>query len=305
MTKNALKNKQIITITNDSESTTTLQLQNENLLIIKDKQTKSIPLSRILTVIVFGNITLTSPLIQTLLKNEASLVLSTNQGKHITTISPQNHSLNLKTYQLTQSSIEIAQLIVTDKIQAQLKLLQKRKLITSYQAQFTSISDKISFSSTTSSLLGIEGSFAQSYYQELFQHHKWQGRTPRTKKDPLNVLLDLGYMRLYYLFESLVSLSGFDPYVGFLHTHYYNRKSLVCDLMEAYRPQVDDILLTILNRKQVDLDDFIFDGAKWLFINPKTFYKYSTLFLKPLSTNLIEYYEYICKYADFINQKHK
>jgi CRISP-associated protein Cas1 len=303
MTKTALKYKQILFISTNFETKTSIQLQNENLLITRDTKTKPVPLSRILTVIIFGNISLTSPLIEACLKHEVSLVLATSYGKHISTISLAPHSLELKKYQFCSNTIELARMLITDKIQAQSKLLQKRKLNHPDSHQITQIQTKILQSTNTSSILGIEGSFAQTYYQTLFQGNNWQGRTPRTKKDITNTLLDMGYMRLYYVFEAVVSLYGFDPYIGFLHTHYYNRKSLVCDLMEPFRPMIDDILVTLLNRKQVNLDDFEFVDGRWALANSKAYSKYSSLFLKPLSQNLIEFYEYVGKYAEYINQK--
>jgi CRISP-associated protein Cas1 len=302
MTKTALKHKQILFITTDFETKTSIQLQNENLLIVKDTKTKSIPHSRVLALIICGNISLTSPLIEACLKHEISLVLATSFGKHICTISPEHHSLELKKYQFCSNTIELAQMLITDKIQAQTKLLQKRKIYHPDSHQITQIQTKILQAANTSSILGIEGNVAQSYYQTLFQSHNWQGRTPRTKKDITNTLMDMGYMRLYYVFEALVSLYGFDPYIGFLHTHYYNRKSLVCDLMEPFRPTIDDILLTLLNRNQIRPQDFVFDGAKWGFANSKAYYKYSSLFLRPLSQNIVEMYVYIGKYADYINK---
>jgi len=40
---------------------------------------------------------------------------------------------------------------------------------------------------------------------------------------------------LYGLVEKACILSGLDPYVGFLHTDNYNKKSLVFDLIEPFR----------------------------------------------------------------------
>jgi len=47
--------------------------------------------------------------------------------------------------------------------------------------------------------------------------------------------LNYCYGILYSLVEKACILSGLDPYVGFLHTDNYNKKSLVFDLIEPFR----------------------------------------------------------------------
>ena len=49
---------------------------------------------------------------------------------------------------------------------------------------------------------------------------------------------------------------GFDVYVGILHTQFFHRKSLVCDLEEPFRPSVDAAILKSLNLGQVSEKDF-------------------------------------------------
>ncbi len=56
-----------------------------------------------------------------------------------------------------------------------------------------------------------------------------------TPKDPFNACLNYCYGILYSLVEKACILSGLDPYVGFLHTDNYNKKSLVFDLIELFR----------------------------------------------------------------------
>jgi CRISPR-associated protein Cas1 len=60
-----------------------------------------------------------------------------------------------------------------------------------------------------------------------------------------------------------VSLVGFDPYLGCLHTVEYGRPSLALDLMEEWRPViVDSLVLSVFNLKAITTDDFIFSRAE-------------------------------------------
>jgi hypothetical protein len=49
-------------------------------------------------------------------------------------------------------------------------------------------------------------------------------------------MLNYGYGVLYSLVEKACIYAGLDPFVGFLHTDNYVKKSLVFDLLEPYRP---------------------------------------------------------------------
>jgi CRISPR-associated protein Cas1 len=54
-----------------------------------------------------------------------------------------------------------------------------------------------------------------------------------------------------------VSLVGFDPYFGSLHTVDYGRPSLALDLMEEWRPIiVDTLVLSVFNLKALTPSDF-------------------------------------------------
>lgn len=49
---------------------------------------------------------------------------------------------------------------------------------------------------------------------------------------------------------------GFDLYVGIYHRMWFKRKSLVCDIMEPFRPIIDKAVRTAWNRKQFSKKDF-------------------------------------------------
>lgn len=55
---------------------------------------------------------------------------------------------------------------------------------------------------------------------------------------------------------------GLDPYVGFLHQDRPGRPSLALDLLEEFRaPWADRFVLTLLNRKQLALKDFVTEAS--------------------------------------------
>ena len=66
--------------------------------------------------------------------------------------------------------------------------------------------------------------------------------------------------------EALLNLYGFDIYKGFYHQIFYQRKSLVCDMVEPFRPWVDRRIRKAFRLNQVHETDFLFkDGQYRLF----------------------------------------
>lgn len=87
--------------------------------------------------------------------------------------------------------------------------------------------------------MGIEGSAGRSYFTALAylipKAWKFKGRSKRPAKDGFNAMLNYSYGILYSMVEKACILAGLDPYIGFLHTDNYNKKSLVFDLIEPFR----------------------------------------------------------------------
>ena len=103
--------------------------------------------------------------------------------------------------------------------------------------------------------MGFEGTAGRSYFQCLSallpEKYQFKGRFRRPAKDPFNACLNYCYGILYSLVEKGCILSGLDPYVGFLHTDNYNKKSLVFDLIEPFRIYGEQTAI------------YLFTGKKW------------------------------------------
>jgi len=109
-------------------------------------------------------------------------------------------------------------------------------------------------------LMGFEGTAGRSYFQCLSgvipEKHQFKGRSRRPAQDPFNACLNYCYGILYSLVEKACILSGLDPYVGFLHTDNYNKKSLVFDLIEPFRIYGDQTTVYLFTGKKMKDDYF-------------------------------------------------
>lgn len=88
-------------------------------------------------------------------------------------------------------------------------------------------------------IMGFEGTAGRAYFQCIAEimpeKYQFTGRSRRPAKDPFNAALNYCYGMLYSLVEKSCIIAGLDPYVGYLHTDNYNKKSMVFDLIEPFR----------------------------------------------------------------------
>jgi CRISPR-associated protein Cas1 len=57
--------------------------------------------------------------------------------------------------------------------------------------------------------------------------------------------------------RSAIEAAGLDPQIGFLHAVRPGRSALALDLMEEFRYFADRLALSLINRGQLDPDDFV------------------------------------------------
>lgn len=174
--------------------------------------------------------------------------------------SPTEGNFLLRKKQYDFQGICIAKHLVLNKINNQISNLKSiRQKSNDCQEVIKSLNDfliQISETNEHKVLLGLEGISAKMYFAQWFDGIGWQGRRPRAKHDPINVLLDIGYTFLFYLIENMLHLYGFDVYQGVYHTNFYKRKSLVCDLQEPFRCLIEKKIKKAFGLSQIKQDDF-------------------------------------------------
>ena len=105
------------------------------------------------------------------------------------------------------------------------------------------------------SIMGTEGMASLTYFEALNSimpdAWKFNGRSRDPAQDAFNCLLNYGYGVLYSQVEKACIIGGLDPYMGFLHTDNYNKKSFVFDLIEIFRIHIDRTVINLFSKKQV------------------------------------------------------
>lgn len=114
-----------------------------------------------------------------------------------------------------------------------------------------------------SNLLGIEGEGAKIYWNEYRKAipEKWgfEGRgRGRGAFDYTNTMLNYGYSLLEADCLKVINTIGLDPCIGFLHEPRNEKKSLVYDLQELFRSEVDIVVYRLLSKGfRVSKTDFL------------------------------------------------
>jgi CRISPR-associated protein Cas1 len=88
------------------------------------------------------------------------------------------------------------------------------------------------------------------------ERYRFEGRSRQPAKDEFNCLLNYGYGVLYSMVEKACLVAGLDPYVGFVRTDNYNKKSLVFDLMEMFRYLTDQTVVYLFTGRKVKQEWF-------------------------------------------------
>ena len=109
-------------------------------------------------------------------------------------------------------------------------------------------------------IMGFEGRAGRTYWETvnllLPENFRFAERSRNPAKDEFNCLLNYSYGVLYSTVERACILAGLDPYVGFVHTDHYQKKSLVFDLIECYRIWADETVIGLFAARKVKQEMF-------------------------------------------------
>ena len=241
-----------------------LSFKNDNLVVTTaDGKIKyQITCYRIFALFVVGHFVMTSGLIQRSHKFSFPVFLMTNSMKLYEVFGGKMEgNVVLRKRQYEYCGLEIGKHILKNKLQCQRDLLNRQRCKSfELKEAIDKIDDYIEsiekYHGELDGLLGYEGSAARLYFKNHFNNIPWTGRKPRIKSDFVNSTLDIGYTILFNILDALLQVYGFDTYCGVLHRQFYMRKSLVCDLIEPFRPIIDAQVRKAINLQQCKKEDF-------------------------------------------------
>ncbi|MGZ9735901.1 type II CRISPR-associated endonuclease Cas1 [Flavobacterium sp. GNP002] len=239
--------KRTILVENKSSITT----KNQQLVLKSEVRENAIPIEDIgFLVLDHAEIYLSIPAINLIVENNTAIIIC--GSNHL----PNGMFLNLNSHHIQQeifkNQIEASiplkkqlwQQTIIEKIKNQGELLEK---ITKNKNTFEFLASKVLSGDTTN----MEGVAAQQYWKNFpLPNHEKDGIKRERYGDYPNNFLNYGYAILRAATARALSGSGLLNTLGIHHKSKYNAFALADDIMEPFRPIVDEKVFDIMKRYQ-------------------------------------------------------
>ena len=258
-----------------------LRLDNDTLRVDVERETRlRVPLHHLNAVVCLGHVGLSAPLMHRLAEEGIALVLLDVNGRFKARLEgPVSGNVLLRQAQFARQAdasftLDMARACVAGKIKNSRQVLQRgareakseeeARVLTRRADDLAASLRALTVAENLDAVRGVEGEAARQYFGGLNlliradQRTSFfmDGRTRRPPRDRFNALLSFLYAMWMNDCRSALEAAGLDPQVGFLHALRPGRAALALDLMEEFRPWADRLALTLVNRGQLQADDF-------------------------------------------------
>lgn len=257
-----------------------LSLDGENLVLTIDgKEAIRLPFTNIESVVCMNYLGCSPALMGKCAKENVSLCFVSPGGRFLARVTGEvkgNVFLRCNQIKLTGSpekQAEIVRNIITAKIKNTKNLILRSRRdnkeidsderITHTLEILDNNIAKLQEESDMDVLRGIEGQSAKAYFDifnRLITKQKEDfimiDRTKRPPLDRVNAVLSFLYTVCTNDIASALECVGLDPYIGVFHTLRPGRVSLACDIMEEFRAMIERLVISLINLKTLQKDDF-------------------------------------------------
>ena len=214
-------------------------------LVVRGHDTMRIHLEDIETLIIESTaVSMTAYLLSELVKNKTKVIFCDEKrnpssellpyyGSHDTSAKIRNQIAWSK-----EKKGEVWTEIVREKIHQQaINLEQYKKIEAQLLYQYI---DEIEFGDETNR----EGHAAKVYFNALFGK-----KFSRKEDNSINAALNYGYALILSAFSREVVSNGYITQIGLFHDNMFNQFNLACDLMEPFRPIIDETVYSLMPEK--------------------------------------------------------
>lgn len=214
-------------------------------MVVRGEKTTKIHLNEIGMLIVESTaVSMTSYLLSELIKNKIKVVFCDEKRNPCSELvsyygSHDTSSKIRKQIEWTKDDKDhIWTEIVSEKIKQQALMLQR------YQKEEANMlfeyMEEVEFGDITNR----EGHAAKVYFNTLFGK-----KFTRTDENPINAALNYGYGIILSIFNREIVSSGYLTQIGLFHDNMFNQFNLSSDLMEPFRPLVDQLVVELKPEK--------------------------------------------------------
>jgi CRISPR/Cas system-associated endonuclease Cas1 len=224
-----------------------------------------IPLGDISELVLHGPVSLTTPALGALLREEIPVTYASSGGwvlGHTVSTGHRNVAIRMAQYRAAfdeRRCLSFSRSLVAAKIRNSRVFLRRNTKAGDTAERdaaleaLSRLADRAVHAPNEPELLGIEGEAAARYFRLFptmfgevardFPEFAFDKRTRRPPADPVNAM-------------------GFDPYLGFYHKPRFGRPALALDLMEPFRSVLaDSTVIQVINNGEIKPEGFVTSGT--------------------------------------------
>lgn len=255
--------------------------RNENICIrIQDEEKLAVSALSIDSIVCFGKMTVSTPLLEFCGERGISVAFISPQGRFMGRFyGPVSGNVLLRKRQYESLGSEefcvrfVKNLLLAKLRNSKLVLLRAARLcksdsgkqdLTEGVEHLGKIAEEMSACETVDSMRGMEGAAASVYFSRfdwLISDNpggfRFESRSRRPPRNEVNAALSFTYMLLTREIQSALETVGLDPAAGYLHSLRPGRPSFALDILEELRaPLCDRFVASLFNRGQLSDKDF-------------------------------------------------
>ncbi|NEO99589.1 MAG: CRISPR-associated endonuclease Cas1 [Symploca sp. SIO2E9] len=273
------------------------------IIYVSEKPKLEVPIREVQQILVFGNIQLSTPVIQVCLQEQIAVLFLSQSGRyHGHLWSAQFRNLDQELVQVERRrdadfQLQVSQGIVYGKLMNSKQLLlrfnrkRKRREVEKAIIGITQDIEALGLIDNLDTLRGYEGIAAARYFPAFGKlitnaDFKFCLRNRQPPTDPVNSLLSFGYTLLFNNVLGFIIAEGLSPYLGNFHYGEKPKPYLAFDLMEEFRSSiVDGLVLKIIHKYLIKPQDFdIVPSTGGIYLNQSA----RRVFLKQFETRMNE-----------------
>lgn len=238
--------------------------KDDSLALKRDGEPEEIPIENVDSLVIYGNTTISTPILTLLSKRGIPVFIYSYYGRYISSILPENYLqggettvLQAKSFLCHERRMEFARSFIIGAGNNFNKILIKFKA-----GRIRIPIESIEQAKDISELMGIEGNIAQRYFEsidtilpETFRIGK------RIRKPPNNFgnsLISFLNSLVYSMISSEIFSTHLNPVISFLHDPGVRRSSLSLDVAEIFKPLLShSVAISLIRTRQINSGSFI------------------------------------------------
>lgn len=241
-----------------------LKRKENTVYFVNDKGTKPLPINKIRSIYAYGQITISSQVINLFAKEGIPIHFFNYYGYYNGSYYPRDFLLSgdllIKQAEFNidfNKRLELAKLFVEGATKNILKVLAYYKIENNIKNTLTEINK----AKRITEVMNVEGRIRAEYYNYfddiLPDNFKMEGRSRQPPTNMINSLISFGNSMMYSTVLTELYNTQLNPTISYLHEPAERRFSLALDLSEIFKPfLVDRIIFYLVNKKMITEKDF-------------------------------------------------